>query len=229
MPFSIKPVIIFSQDFGSLMRWDDRLNTTLQQIVDEILGCIASISNQSFEIETLQQGHRLSTIVALACGQTQAQGISQTIHCNVDFATKAAPTSSQGLLTTFFGHLLHRDGHALLCCQSSHFPCRGHGQNDRAFVPKHPPYTIAQTVYKYYSSSRTPQAINAIVPHSDSSISPHPQTGGKFAHLCQYRHSGLLSRNPVSLSIVHRLISHLSSAHFTVTSQISTDPSIRPY
>ena len=204
---------------------NDRLNTARQQIVNEILGRIAPISNQSFEIETFQQGFILHTVVALTGGQAQAQGISQTIDRHMDFATKATSTTSQGLLATFLGHLPHRDGHAPPCCQSSHFPYRRHGQNDRAFVPKHPPYTTVQSVYKYYSNSRISQAINAIVPRSDSSISPLQRNGGKPPH-CLHKHAGLLARNPLSSSIGRCLILYLSSPHFTLTSQMSTHPSL---
>ena len=141
MTFSIKPLIIIPQDFGALVRRDDCLDTVLKQIVDKILGSIPTISNQSLKIETDQQSLGLGTVVALTGCQTQSQGISQAIHCNVDFATKASTTSSQGLLTTFFVRLRHRDVPAQLCCQSSPFPYRDHGQSDQAFVPKPRPYT----------------------------------------------------------------------------------------
>src|SRR5258708_32913736 len=111
MPFRIQPLVIVPQAFGSLMGWDDGLDTVRQQIVDKILGSIATISNQALKIEPVQQSLSLGTVVALTGGQTQAQRIAQAIHRHVDFATKAAPTPSQGLLTTFFVRLPRKDEH----------------------------------------------------------------------------------------------------------------------
>ncbi len=80
MPFTIRPSVIVPQDFGSLMGWDDGLDTVRKQIVDKILGSIATISNQALKIEPVQQSLGLGTVVALTGSQTQAQRIAQAIH-----------------------------------------------------------------------------------------------------------------------------------------------------
>ncbi len=210
MTFTIEPFVIVPQDFGTLMGCDDCLDTVRKQIVDKILGSIATISNQALKIETVQQGLGLGTVVALTGGQTQAQRIAQSIHRHVDFATKAATNSVPRLAPHFFERLRHRDVPAQSCYQSSHFPCLDPGQNDRACVPKHRPYTSARSVYKHCSNSHTRQAANAIAIRSGSSISPLQQSGGRLARLFQYRHSALVSRNPESSSIDRRLVSRLS-------------------
>ena len=103
MTLSIKPLIIFTQHPGTLVRGNDRFNTTCQQILHKIGGCIATICNQAFKIKAIQQGPGLRDVMALSAGQTQAQGIAQSINCNVNFAAKAAATAPQGLFSTFFG------------------------------------------------------------------------------------------------------------------------------
>jgi hypothetical protein len=84
------------------MRRDNGCNAPLKQIVDKISRCVASISNQSLEIEAFQQSLRLSAIVALSNSQPQTQWITQPVHRDVDFAAKTATTASQSLLTSFF-------------------------------------------------------------------------------------------------------------------------------
>ena len=143
----------------------------------------------------------------------------------MNFAAKATSTTSQGLLTAFFVRQRHRDGPAPSCCQSSHFPYRGHRQKWRASVAKHQPYTSAQSVYRHCSTSRTRQAANAIAHHCGLSISRLPQSGGRLAHLCQHRHSGLVSRNPEF--VVHCSSVSLTSVMQTILRsyrQMSTEP-----
>jgi len=154
MPFSVAPLIIFPQDFGALVWGDNRLDTSRQQVFNEILRGIAAIRNQMGEIKTIQQRLGLGAIVALTSGQPQPQGIAQGIDRDMDFTAKTPATPPQGLLSIFFGHLPRRDEREPPYYQSSRFPYQGHPQKRPTSAPKRPLDTTAQSVYRRYSNGR---------------------------------------------------------------------------
>src|SRR5690606_19397656 len=102
MAFTIHPAVVFAQHFGALMRWDDRFNTAVQQIVDEMCCRVASICDQAFKIEPFEQILRLGDVVSLTRSQAKTQGVAQAIHDHMDFGGEAPSTASQRLLAVFF-------------------------------------------------------------------------------------------------------------------------------
>jgi len=102
VPLTVQPFVVLTQEFGALMRWNHRLNASIQQIFDEMGRRVASISNQSLEFEPLQQVLGLGNVVALPSGQAETQGIPQPIHRHMDFGGESASAASESLLTVFF-------------------------------------------------------------------------------------------------------------------------------
>ena len=102
MPLTIQPFIVFAQDFGPLMRWNNRLDTSIQQVFDE-MGCrIAAIGDQTLKIKAFQQMLRLGNVMALTSSQAKTQRISQSVYCDMDFGGKSTPAAPESLLTVFF-------------------------------------------------------------------------------------------------------------------------------
>ena len=62
MPFPIQPAVVFAGLVRSLMRWNDRFHTLGKHQLHKGLGCIASVSQQMVEIETVNQ--RLSLVMS---------------------------------------------------------------------------------------------------------------------------------------------------------------------
>jgi len=226
MTFSVAPLIIFPQDFGPLVRGDNRLDTSRQQVFNKILRGIAAIRNQMSEIKTIQQRLGLGAVVALTGGQPPTQGIAQGIDCDMDFAAKTPATPPQGLFSIFFVHQPRRDEPGPLYYQSSRFPYQGHQQKRPTSAPKRPFRTTLQSVYRRYSNGRIQQGANAIGPHSDLSISPLPPSGDRLPHLFPHKLSALPAKSLAPLPILRRLILYLSCHHFMQFSQMSTLPSI---
>jgi hypothetical protein len=102
MPLTIQPSVVFTQDFSPLMGWNNGFNAAVEQIFDEMCRRIAPIGNQMLEIKAFQQKVCLSNVVTLTCGQTKTQGIAQALYRDMDFATKAPTTASEGLRPMFF-------------------------------------------------------------------------------------------------------------------------------
>ena len=170
MAFTIQPLILLTQDFSALMRWNNGFNTLLQQIGTEVLCRIATISKQAVKIEAFQQMISLGDGMALTSRQRKTQGVAQAINRDMDFATEATATASQGLLTAFFRHPPRKDAPAQSCYQSSPFPYQDHPQSIQASLARHPLCTSAQSVCKSCSICRIQQAIIAIVRHCGSPI-----------------------------------------------------------
>lgn len=102
MPLTIQPFIVFAQDFGSLMRRNNRLDASIQQVFDE-MGCrIAAIGNQMLKIKALQQILRLGDVMTLTSSQAKTQWVAQSVYRDVDFSGKSASTASKRLLAVFF-------------------------------------------------------------------------------------------------------------------------------
>jgi len=209
MSFTIQPFIVIPFRLGSLMGWNDNFDAMFSQPIDKLLRGIAPICNQAFKVKALHQNQGLSDVMSLSSGQTQPQGITQSIDSKMDFGAEATATASQrlfSLIATFFVRLPRKDERGQSCYQSSHFPNRDQRQSVRAFVPTHLVHTSVQNAYKPCSIFRTRQVANAIVSHFGSSISPLQQSVGTFAHLAQYRHSALSSRNLEFLPIARQLV-----------------------
>jgi len=102
VPLTVAPFIVLAQHLCPLMRWNDRLNAAFQQIFDE-MGCrVASVRDQSLKVKALQQLLSLSDVVALTCGEAEAQRIAQALYRDMDFAGEATSAASEGLLAMFF-------------------------------------------------------------------------------------------------------------------------------
>ena len=124
--FAVQPPVVFAQHVRPLVRRDDCLDASLQEVFDEVGSRVASVGNQSFKIEAFQQVLCLGKVVSLSCGQSKAQRTTQTIDGHMDFGAKATPTAPQRLFTVFFQPLPRRDARGQWCCRSSRFPDQGH-------------------------------------------------------------------------------------------------------
>jgi len=102
MPLAIEPFVVLTQDFGALMWWNHGFNASIQQIFDEMGRRVASVGNQSLELESVQQMLSLSNVVALPSSQAEPQWVPQTIHRYVDFGGESTSAASKGLLAVFF-------------------------------------------------------------------------------------------------------------------------------
>lgn len=102
VPLAVQPCGVITQDFGALMGWNHRLNTTIQQILDEMGRRVAPVSNQSLKFKPIQQVLSAGNVVTLPGGQAETQGVAQSIYRHMDFGGEAASTTSEGLLTVFF-------------------------------------------------------------------------------------------------------------------------------
>ena len=192
MTFTIDPFIVLTQNDGTLVWWNHSFNLPFQQIIDKMLCRVTAICQQAVKLKAFKQLVGLSNVMPMSARQGKAQGVAQTIDCDMDFTTKATTTASKSLFTVFFRHLLHRDAHEQSCCQSSHFPYRDRLQNSQTFFATHPFYTIVQTAYRLYSSFHNRLGVNAIVRHFGSPISQLRQNCGRLLRLCLHKHSGLI-------------------------------------
>ena len=213
MALTIQPLVILTCRLGSLMWWNDRLDSLRCNPVIKFLSGVASVSNDVLKRETLDQFHRLDEVLALPGRQLQTQRITQTIDCDMNLGREAASRAAQGLcrlVTVFFQHRLHRDEHARWSSQLSHVPYRDHQRNGRAFSPKYLGHTSEQSVCKPCSISHILLVIAAIGHHFDLSKGRLRQNGGIHLHFYRCKHSGLLLESPESLPIDYHLASHLT-------------------
>jgi len=147
------------------MRWNDWFDAISHNPIKEFLSGVATVGNKMLEGKPFNQFNRLCDVVTVAGSQPQAQRISQTINCNMDFGAKSTATTSQRLVnltTVFFVPRQHRDEHAQSCYQSSRFPYPGHRRSAKASVPKHLDHTSEQIACKQCSISRILLVIDAI-------------------------------------------------------------------
>ena len=93
MTFTVDPFIVLTQDVGTLVGWNHSFNTPFQQVVDKMLGRIPPICQQAIKLKAFQQLIGLGNIMAMSTRQGKAQRVAQTIHCDMDFATKATSTA----------------------------------------------------------------------------------------------------------------------------------------
>ena len=93
MTFTVDPFIVLTQDVGTLVGRNHSFNTPFQQVVDKMLCRIATISKQAIKLKAFQQVVGLSNVMTMSTRQGKAQRIAQTIHCDMDFATKATSTA----------------------------------------------------------------------------------------------------------------------------------------
>ena len=124
--FAVQPSVVFAQYIRPLVRWDHRLNASLQEVVKKVGSRVASVGNQAFKIETFQQVLSLSNVVSLSSGQSKSQWTAKTVDDHMNLGAKATPTATQRLLTVFFQRLPRRDVLGQSCCRSCRFPSQGH-------------------------------------------------------------------------------------------------------
>ena len=140
--------------------------------------------------------------MTMPAAQGEAQGIAQTVHGDMDFATEATPTAPQRLFTVFFQPLPHRDGPAQWCYQSSHFPYRDHRQSGPASAPTRLCHTNGQIACRRCSNAHTAPAIPAIERRFSESSGHRSQIVGNRL-LCLHRHSDIVLEIYRSLTIGH--------------------------
>ena len=124
--FAVQPSVVLAQYIRPLVRWDHRLNASLQEVIKEVGSRVASVGNQAFKIETFQQVLSLGDVVALSGCQSKSQRTTKTVDSHMDLGAKATPTATQRLFTVFFQRLPRRDVRGQWCCRSCRFPNQGH-------------------------------------------------------------------------------------------------------
>ena len=209
MPLAIEPSIIFSLLFGSLMWWNHDFYASFKQAVHKVLRRIAPIRDNSLKRKAFHQALGLAYVVSLSRTQAETQGITQTVHRNMDFAAKTTATAPQSLLLTFFGRRRHRDALEQSYCQLARFPYPGHRQGLPSCVSK-PLLSPSEKIgRKPNSIFRIRLAANAIARRCGLSISSPQGIGGIWPH-CPNKHLGLPSGNPEFSPTARQLVLCLS-------------------
>lgn len=126
MTLTIQPFVVLAQNLAALMRRNHGFDPGFKEIVNE-MGCrVASVSDQTLEINAFKQKLRLRNVMALSCAEEKAQRIAQAVHQDMDFATETTTTAPQGLFTVFFRLLPRKDAPAQSCYPSCRFPDQDH-------------------------------------------------------------------------------------------------------
>jgi hypothetical protein len=173
MAFSIDPGIVRTGLLAALMRWDDRFCSHLKDKVDEVLSCISAVGNHILANEPFTHLDCLGTIMAFACGQSQAQRVAQTIDGHMDLGTEATSTTPQGLLSLaarFFVRLPRMDEREQWCYLPSRFPYPGLVQSTQTSLARCLLHTNEHSACRRYSNFRRPGEASATVHHFAESI-----------------------------------------------------------
>jgi hypothetical protein len=212
VPLSVEPSVVFARLLTFSARWDHRQSTGLFNEGHQRVGVVTAVSHHMRKLHSRQQSLRLGDVVALPCCQAEAQRVTQPVHGDMNFGAKSASASSQplGLLTTtFFVRQPNKDARGRWCCPLSHSPYPGRWRNAPSSLPKFPPHTSVQSVYRRYSSSHILLVASAIVLHYDLSTAPLPGKGGIFEQNRRTPVSGsaILSGRRGLSSTVHPVVS----------------------
>jgi hypothetical protein len=202
MTFSIELAVILTFDFRPLMRRYHCFCAAADNLVNQCLSRIPSVSNHIPTLQVCQQSGRLGDVMGLSARQAQAQRITQSVNDDVDFSAEPASTTSQRLRflpAAFFVRQRRTGVHAPQCCQSSHFPCPLPQRSALAFVPTPLPRTSGKIACKQHSNPRTRSAAVAIARRCALSIRSLRQNGGS-SPLVPHTRAGLYGGSPAFLS-----------------------------
>ena len=99
---AVERVIARPGDLAIGRRRDDGSNSPLGEDLDEALGIVAFVANQSLWIGVVDQRFGASKIMGLARREHQLDGIAQGIDEGVNFGGQSATRSADRLRTVFF-------------------------------------------------------------------------------------------------------------------------------
>jgi hypothetical protein len=99
---AIEREIAIAFHFPICLRRDDDLDRTRSQAVNEVIGVIALVCEQSSRLDRRQQRSGLRDIVNLAAGQNEPQRITKGIDDYVDFRREPAARAADGLVEPLF-------------------------------------------------------------------------------------------------------------------------------
>ncbi len=97
MTLTIKPDIVFSLSQNPLMRRGHSFCIPAHNFIHELLGRIASISNDTLKLEPFNQVKGLRDVMPLTSSQRKPKRIAQSIRAYVDFSTEATSAASECL------------------------------------------------------------------------------------------------------------------------------------
>ena len=106
MPLTIKPGIVVSLGQSPLVSRDHRFCTSLNDVIDKLLGRIASVSDDTLKLKSIDQVSGLGDVMSLSSSQSEPQWIAQSICTYVDFGAEPTSAASKGLTflpAVFFG------------------------------------------------------------------------------------------------------------------------------
>ena len=99
---AVERVIARPGDLAIGRRRDDGSNSPLGEDLDEAVGIVAFVTNQSLWIGVVDQRFGASKIMGLARREHQLDGIAQGIDEGVNFGGQSATRSADRLRTVFF-------------------------------------------------------------------------------------------------------------------------------
>jgi len=210
--FSVTPSIILTRVLPILARQDHRGCPMLKDKGNEIIPIKGAIPQAILVDLFRQEGFSLSTFMAFASRQDEAQGITQAIDLGMDFGAKAAspPTQRLGILpTVFLTPPQRRDAPAPQNHRAAHFPNRGRRQNAASSVPPRRAHTNGQSACRHYSSCHIQPEASAIAPHCSASISRLRQSAD-ILFLAPHKPVGKPVEKPKLSSIDRRVVLWLS-------------------
>ena len=82
--------------------WNDRSDSALVEGLDERIGIVGLVGNQSLRLGAVDQWLGASEIVGLAWGEHQLDGVAQRIDERVNLGGQSAARSADRLRTVFF-------------------------------------------------------------------------------------------------------------------------------
>ena len=104
MPLPVKVLVIVPRRLQVGPRWNDWHGALVQDELEEGSGVISFVPDHMLNFKINHQGLSLGDVMALPCGQLEAQRVAQSIHAHVDLGTEPASAASQSLgsLTALF-------------------------------------------------------------------------------------------------------------------------------
>ena len=100
--FSIESEVAVSFGRAINLWWDDRGDPPLGQGLDQAVGVVGLVGEQSPHVDIFDQRFGLSQIAGLAWRQGEGHGIAQSVDQSMDLGGQSAAGSADGLLTVFF-------------------------------------------------------------------------------------------------------------------------------
>ena len=100
--FAVERVVAGPLGFAIRLGWNDWGDSPFSQAVDERVGVVGLVGEQSLRIDALDERLGASQIVGLSRRELQFDGISQGVDERVDFGGQSAAGSTDRLRAVFF-------------------------------------------------------------------------------------------------------------------------------